>query len=119
MLLIEALQHSDSRLIEDFIHNAKFSLFAMQGEDGFWRTELSAAYLNRAYKLGPNFIDTRFSVDASLFLVKYGLMFNDDEAVNKGKQFKNYFKMIDDQGLSYRYGEGRLYPDGIIKPFSA
>ena len=111
MLLIEALQHSDSRLIEDFIHNAKFSLFAMQGEDGFWRTELSAAYLNRAYKLGPNFIDTRFSVDASLFLVKYGLMFNDDEAVNKGKQFKNYFKMIDDQGLSYRYGEGRLYPD--------
>ncbi|MFX0560646.1 stalk domain-containing protein [Tepidibacillus infernus] len=111
MLLIETLQIKPNRLLEDFVDNAKFTLIKMQREDGFWRAGVNAAYLNRAYGLGPNYIDTRMSVDASLFLIRYGLMYDDQEALEKGMQFKNYFKQLKEIGIVYQLNGGYLYPD--------
>lgn len=111
MLMLETLQIEQNRLFEDFIHNAKFTLISMQDADGFWRMGINAAYLNRAYDLGPDFIDTRMSVDASLFLLRYGLMYNDKEAIAKSKEFKNYFSMLKKKGLIYKDNKAVLYPD--------
>lgn len=111
LLLIEALEQSSSRLLEDFVHNAKFTLIQMQGNDGFWRTEMNVAYLDRSYGLGDNFIDTRMSVDASLFLLRYGILYDDEKAIEKGIAFKKYFKLLKEKGIYYRNEKGVLYPD--------
>ncbi|MGI6554135.1 MAG: stalk domain-containing protein [Bacillota bacterium] len=111
MLLLDALNVQDCRLFEDFVHSAKFTLVKLQGRDGFWRSGINVAYLNRAYSLGPNFIDTRMSVDASLFLLRYGLMFGDQDAVNRGAHFKKFFTMMKGKQATYNLGGGVLYPD--------
>lgn len=111
MLLLETLQVKHHRLLEDVVHNAKFTLVKWLGRNRFWHAGLDAAYLNRAYGLGRNYIDTRMSVDASLFLIRYGLMFDDQEAIEKGKQFKQYFLMLKEKGLTYQLNGGYLYPD--------
>lgn len=111
LLLLDALYVHPSRLLEDFVHSGKFTLLKLRGSDGYWRSGLNVAYLNKSYGLGPNYIDTRMSVDASLFLVKYGLMFNDQDAVNKGAHFKQFFSMVKAKGAVYRLQGGVLYPD--------
>lgn len=111
LLLLETLQVRPHRLLEDFVHNARFTLAERQGTDGFWRADPDAAYLNRAYGLGAGYIDTRMSVDASLFLVRYGLLFDDGDAVAAGSRFKRYFTMMKGHGLTYACEGGHLYPD--------
>jgi len=111
LLLLDSLNVMPSRLLEDFVHSAKFTLVKMRGNDGYWRSGLNVAYLDRAYNLGPNYIDTRMSVDASLFLLKYGSMFNDWDAVNKGAWFKNFFLKMKSINAVYTLGGGVFYPD--------
>ncbi len=109
--IIEALQIKKNRLLEDFVHNAAFTLISRQEADGFWYGGINVAYLNRAYQLGPDYIDTRMSVDASMFLLKYGLLFNDKEAIYAGKRFKKYFIMMREKGYVYQINNGTIYPD--------
>lgn len=111
LLLLDSLKVQPCRLLEDFVHSAKFTLVKTRGNDGFWRTGVDVAYLNHAYNLGPNFIDTRMSVDASFFLVKYGLMFNNWDAVTKGAEFKNFFLKMKAANAVYTLGGGVFYPD--------
>ena len=111
LLLLDALKVQKSPLLDDFVHSAKFTLLKIQRKDGFWRTGLNVAYLNRAYNLGPDYIDTRMSVDASLFLVKYGLMFNDQESKSQGAHFKQFFSLMKAKKAVYSLQGGVLYPD--------
>ena len=111
VLLMEALAVQDNRLAEDLVHNAKFTLVRLMGEDSFWRAGVNVAYLNKAYSLGPNYIDTRMSVDASLFLVRYGQKFNDPDAIAKGKHFKEFFKLLKNKKSTYQLQGGVVYPD--------
>lgn len=111
MLLLDVLNVQTSRLLEDLVHSAKFTLVKLRGKDGFWRSGINVAYLNRAYSLGPNYIDTRMSVDASLFLVRYGLMFGDSDALNKGAHFKQYFSSLKGKKVTYNLQGGIFYPD--------
>lgn len=111
VLLMEALSVTDNRLVEDFVHSAKFTLVKLMGKDYYWRAGMNVAYLNRAYDMGPNYIDTRMSVDASLFLVRYGLHFNDQDAISRGKHFKEFFRMLKNNKSTYLLQGGVLYPD--------
>lgn len=110
-LLLEAYQVVENRLLEDIVHNAAYTLIQNQDKDGFWHSGISVSYLNKSYQLGPEFIDTRMSVDASLFLLRYGQMFDNEKAIKCGMNFKNYFYMLKDEGLSYKKGNGTVYPD--------
>lgn len=89
-------------MLEDIVHNAAYTLIQNQDKDGFWYSGISVSYLNKSYQLGPEFIDTRMSVDASLFLLRYGQMFDNEKAIKCGMNFKNYFYMLKDEGLSYK-----------------
>ncbi len=111
LLLIETLEIESNRLLEDIVHNAKYTLTNLQDKDGFWRNEISVAYLNKAHQLGSEFIDTRMSVDVSLFLLKYGLLYKDSQAIEQAKAFKNYFYLLKDKDFVYRNGDGILYSD--------
>ena len=111
LLLMETLEIADCRLLEDVVHSASYTLLKNQGEDGFWHSDVSVNYLNKAYQLGAGYIDTRMSVDASLFLLKFGLKYNDKLAIDKAKAFKEYFNLLKSKGLVYRNGEGVNYPD--------
>lgn len=111
VLLIETLDSHYNRLLESFVHSAKFTLVRLMGADLYWRAGLNVAYLNQAYSLGPNYIDTRMSVDASWFLVRYGLKFDDRDAVARGSHFKEFFKMLKSKNAVYTVQGGVVYPD--------
>jgi hypothetical protein len=111
MLLMDSLNTHSHPLLEALVHNARFTLFEMLGEDNYWRSGVNVTYLNRSYNLGPNYIDTRMSVDASLFLLRYGFYFGDEEAVRQGAWFKNFFVSRKSQNQVYALGGGFMYPD--------
>lgn len=110
-LLLETYQVTKNRLLEDLIHNAVYTLIHNQDDDGFWHSGTSVAYLNKAYQLGSEYVDTRMSVDASLFLLRYGKIFSSEEAIECGTNFKKYFYLLQDKGLVYKKGAGTFYPD--------
>ncbi|WP_025027175.1 copper amine oxidase N-terminal domain-containing protein [Caldalkalibacillus mannanilyticus] len=110
-LLMDMYKQNPHPLIKIALDNAAFTLMVQQGEDGFWRTEPNVAYLNRAFGLGENFIDTRMSADASIFLLDYYELYGSDKALEKAKNFTNYFKINDQEKQYYELGEGRFYPD--------
>ncbi len=112
LLLLDSLNTVADPLPEALVHNARFTLFELRGQDNYWRPGVNVTYLNRSYNLGPDYIDTRMSVDASLYLLRYGLRYGDGEAVNQGTWFKNFFlSRKGGQNQVYSSGGGILYPD--------
>lgn len=110
-LIMDMHKQNPHPLYKAVIDNAAFTLMKTQGEDGFWRTTPNVAYLNRAFGLGENFIDTRMSADASIFLLDYYHLTGNQEALAKAAAFGNYFTLHDNRRQIYHLGEGRIYPD--------
>lgn len=110
-LIMDSYKQNTHPLFKAILDNAAFTLMIIQGEDGFWRTPPNVAYLNRAFSLGEEFIDTRLSADAAIFLTNYYELFGGEEVLHKATQFTNYFLLHDQRNDIYKLGEGRLYPD--------
>ncbi|OWZ84625.1 hypothetical protein [Natranaerobius trueperi] len=87
-------------LFRPFLINSAYTLMNRQNEDVFFRTEVQADYLNNAYGIKENFIDTRMSADASIFLVDVGKEYNNENIIKRGKEYLNYFSNLKKRSYS-------------------
>ncbi|ACB86259.1 hypothetical protein [Natranaerobius thermophilus] len=111
LLIMDYTNFSSNPLFDVILLNSAHTIMGMMGEDGFFRTDVEANYLNRAFGITDGFIDTRMSADASIFLLDAGKEFQREDWVQAGTNYVDYFNKVLQKDLVYELDGGTLFPD--------
>lgn len=113
--LLEFYYTSLENFIYDIAINSFYALSKNRNKDGFWSSGTESIWLKNDYGIGTYYFDTRFSLDASTFLIWVYKKFNNKEALKLASDIGNLILKFIDEGRGIKTpNNGFLLSDYIV-----
>ena len=114
--ILEYYFNPHERYFYDFATHCLLVLKTNRNEKGYWKTGTVSLWLNELYQLEANYFDTRFSVDAGLFLLFYHQRFHCPEALAMATKIGDLLLTYMQKGYGFRTpNDGMMIQDYICE----
>jgi len=113
--LLEFYFTGSEGFIYDIAMNSFYALSKSISKDGFWSSGTESVWLKNDYGIGTYYFDTRFSVDAAIFLLWVYKKFNNKEALKLATNIGNLLLKFMSKGYGFKtVNNGFLFSDYIV-----